>query len=211
MDLRSLKLVKEMKDMEDELNEKLAFLGSFVTSFRDQIHTDIQVKPSNNGPPILAHRPLLAARSEIFKNILDSDGCKAPPNDLITILELTHEELDSVLEFLYTGTLPKEKVEKHVYSLSMAADKYDIKFLQKFCEYQMLESLNSSNALDVLEISDVCSNQGLKESVLKFIVRNMEHVVSSARFDAFALKNPHLTVQITRASLVDIKKRRYGY
>ncbi|GFY84484.1 BTB/POZ domain-containing protein [Actinidia rufa] len=73
-----------MKDMEDELNEKLAFLGSFVTSFRDQIHTDIQVKPSNNGPPIRAHRALLAARSEIFKNILDSDGCKAPPNDLIT-------------------------------------------------------------------------------------------------------------------------------
>ncbi|PSR93244.1 BTB/POZ domain-containing protein [Actinidia chinensis var. chinensis] len=206
----ALKLVKEMKDMEDELNEKLAFLGSFVTSFRHQIHTDIQIKPGNNGPPIPAHRALLAARSEIFKNILDSDGCKAPPNDLITLPELTYEELDSLLEFLYTGTLPKEKVEKHVYSLSVAADKYDIKFLQKFCEHRMLGSLNSSNALDVLEISDVCSNQGLKETALNFIVRNMEDVVFSARFDVFALKNPHLTVQITRASFMDIKNRRNG-
>lgn len=141
--------------------------------------------------------------------MLDSDGCKAPPNDnTITLPELDHEELDALLEFLYTGTLPKEKAEKHVYSLSIAADKYDIPFLHKFCEHRMLGSLNSSNALDVLEISDLCSNQGLKETALNFIVKNMEDVVFSARFDAFALKNPHLTVQITRASFMDIKSRR---
>ena len=57
----ALKLVKEMKDMEAELNEKLAFLGSFVTSFRHQIHTDIQIKPGNNGPSIPAHRALLVS------------------------------------------------------------------------------------------------------------------------------------------------------
>ncbi|KAG5558096.1 hypothetical protein RHGRI_008117 [Rhododendron griersonianum] len=205
----ALKWVKEMKDMEEEMNDKLTFLGSFVTSFRDQTHTDIQVKPGNNGPPIPAHRALLASRSEILKNMLDSDGCKAPPNDnTITLPELDHEELDALLEFLYTGTLPKEKAEKHVYSLSIAADKYDIPFLHKFCEHRMLGSLNSSNALDVLEISDLCSNQGLKETALNFIVKNMEDVVFSARFDAFALKNPHLTVQITRASFMDIKSRR---
>ncbi|KAI8564339.1 hypothetical protein RHMOL_Rhmol03G0173100 [Rhododendron molle] len=205
----ALKWVKEMKDMEEEMNDKLTFLGSFVTSFRDQTHTDIQVKPGNNGPPIPAHRALLASRSEILKNVLDSDGCKAPPNDnTITLPELDHEELDALLEFLYTGTLPKEKAEKHVYSLSIAADKYDIPFLHKFCEHRMLGSLNSLNALDVLEISDLCSNQGLKETALNFIVKNMEDVVFSARFDAFALKNPHLTVQITRASFMDIKSRR---
>lgn len=74
----------------------------------------------------------------------------------------------------------------------------------------MLGSLNSSNALDILEVSDTCSNQSLKETALNFIVRNMEDVVFSARFDAFALKNPHLTVQITRTSFLDIKNRRTG-
>ncbi|KAL7229257.1 hypothetical protein ACSBR2_007875 [Camellia fascicularis] len=206
----ALKWVKEMKDMEDELNDKLSFLGGFVASFRDQIHSDIQVKPGNNGPPIPAHRALLAARSDILKNMLDSDGCKAPPNDTITLPELNYEELESLLEFLYSGTLPKEKVDKHVYSLSVAADKYDIPFLQKFCEHRMLGSLDSSNALDILEISDVCSNHSLKETALNFIVKNMEDVVFSARFDAFALKNPHLTVHITRASFMDIKNRRNG-
>nr|GMC61808.1 BTB/POZ domain-containing protein At3g56230 [Ipomoea batatas] len=208
----ALKWVKEMREMEEELNEKLNFLGGFAAAFRQDIHTDILVKPgTNNGPPIPAHRALLAARSDIFKNMLDSDGCKAAPtDDTITLPELNYEELHALLEFLYAGDLPKQKAEKHVYSLSIAADKYEIPFLQKFCEEQMLGSLNSSNALDVLEISDTCSNQSLKETALNFIVKNMEDVVFSSRFDTFALKNPHLTVQITRASFMDIKSRRTG-
>ncbi|KAL8552284.1 hypothetical protein ACS0TY_001106 [Phlomoides rotata] len=191
-------------------NETITYLSGFVSAFRDKIHTDIQVKPGNDEPSIPAHRALLAARSGIFRNILDSDECKAPPSQTITLPELNHDELQSLLEFLYSGSLPKEKMEKHVYSLSLAADKYDIPFLQKFCEHQMLASLNSSNALDILEISDTCSNQSLKETSLNFIVRNMEDVVFSPRFDVFALKNPHLTVQITRTSFMDIRNRRPG-
>ncbi|XP_073021589.1 BTB/POZ domain-containing protein At3g56230 isoform X2 [Primulina eburnea] len=205
-----LKWVKEMKDIEDMLNEKISYLGGFAAAFKDQIHNDIQVKPGDNGPSVPAHKALLASRSDIFRNILDSDGCKAPPNDTIILHELNHEEVESLLEFLYSGDLTKEKVEKHVYSLSIAADKYDIPFLQKFCWQHMLRSLNSSNALDILEISDSCSNQSLKETALNFIVRNMEDVVFAARFDPFAAKNPHLTVQITRALFMDIKNKRNG-
>ncbi|XP_057523295.1 BTB/POZ domain-containing protein At3g56230-like [Amaranthus tricolor] len=203
-----LKWVKEMKDIEEELNDKLKFLGEFEAAFRDEIHTDILVKPGNNGPPIPAHRALLAAKSEIFRNMLDSDGCKEAPNEAITLPELNHEELESLLMFLYNGSLPIDKVEKHVYSLSVAADKYNITFLQKFCERQMLNSLSSSNALDILEISDVCSNLSLKDTSLNFIVKNMEDIVFSPKFEAFSLKNPHLSVQITRASLMDLKNRR---
>ncbi|GMH19338.1 hypothetical protein Nepgr_021179 [Nepenthes gracilis] len=203
-----VKWVKEMKEMEEELNDKISFLGRLEAAFRDQIHTDIQVKPGNDGPPIPAHRLVLASKSEIFRNMLDSDGCKAAPKDTITLPELGHEELGSLLEFLYSGSLPMEKVERHVYSLSIAADKYEIPFLQKFCEHQMLGSLSTSNALDVLDIADVCSNQTLKDTALNYIVKNMEDIVFTPKFEAFALKTPHLSVEITRASWIDIKNRR---
>ncbi|KAJ0103147.1 hypothetical protein Patl1_06756 [Pistacia atlantica] len=202
-------MVNSMKEVEVELNKKLNFLSGFVTAFREQIHTDIQIKPGNNGPSLPAHRALLAARSEIFKNMLDSDGCKAPPSDdTITLPELNHEELESLLDFLYSGSLATDKMEKHVYSLFLAADKYEIPYLQEFCERHMLASLNSSNVLDVLEISDVCSNKTLKETALNFIVRNMEDIVFSPKYEAFAPKNAHLSVQITRAFLLDAKTRR---
>lgn len=142
--------------------------------------------------------------------MLDLDGYVAPPNETITLPELNYEELECLLEFLYRGHLPLEKVEKHVYALTIAADKYDISSLQKVCENQMLRSLNTTNVLEVLQISDTCSNQRLKDAALNFIVKNMGDVVFSPSFDSFALKNPHLTVQITRASFMDIKSRRNG-
>ncbi|XP_057979420.1 BTB/POZ domain-containing protein At3g56230-like [Malania oleifera] len=206
-----VKWAKEMKEAEGELKEKIDFLDGFAAAFMDQSHTDIQIKPGGDGPSIPAHKALLAARSEIFKNMLEADGCKAPPNDTVTLPELSHEQLQSLLEFLYSGSLAAEKAEKHLYSLSIAADKYEIPFLQRFCERRMLGSLNPSNALDVLEISDVCSNlQALKETALNYVVGNMEDIVFSARYDAFALKNPHLSVQIMRAALIDIKNRKNG-
>ncbi|KAL3524034.1 hypothetical protein ACH5RR_016868 [Cinchona calisaya] len=206
----ALRWVKEMKETEEKLNDRLSYLGGFVSAFRDQIHTDIQVKPGSSGPSIPAHRALLAARSTIFRNMLDFDGCMAPSKDIVKLPELNYEELQAFLEFLYSGNLSRDKMEKHVYSLSVTADKYEVPFLQKFCEQHMLRTLNSSNALDVLEISDTCSSQSLKEATLRFIVQNMEDIIFSAKFDAFALKNPHLGVQITRASCMDSKTRRNG-
>ena len=57
----ALKWVKEMKEIEEEVNEKLSFLGGFAAAFRDQIHTDIEVKPGHSGPSLFAHRALLVS------------------------------------------------------------------------------------------------------------------------------------------------------
>ncbi|XP_038886118.1 BTB/POZ domain-containing protein At3g56230 [Benincasa hispida] len=203
------KWIIDLKNREEELEEKIDFLGEFAAAFRHRIHTDIQLKPGfDASPSISAHRALLATRSEIFKNLLESDGCKAAPMESIMLPEMSHEELESLMELLYSGDLVEEKLKKHVYSLAMAGDKYEIPYLQKFCERYMLKSLNCGSALDVLEIAEVCSCRALKESAMDFIVRNMEEIVFSPGFEAFALKNPHLSVQITRASLMDARKNR---
>jgi len=142
--------------------------------------------------------------------MLDSDGCKLAPSEAITIPELNYKQLEALLEFLYSGTLAQTKLEKHCCALLKAADKYEIPYLQKFCERQMLASLNSSNALEILHISDTCSNLSLslKETALNFIAKNMEEIVFSPTFEDFTLKNPHLSVQITRASLTNIRNKR---
>lgn len=193
----------ELIDMFNQQKEDLAFLGGFVTAFKAQIHTDIQVIPGIHGPPIPAHKSILASRSEIFRNMLECDECKAPVNNTITIPDLNHEELESLLEFLYSGTLPAETLEKHVYALSRAADKYAIPHLLKHCERHMLSSLSISNALETLETADTCSNHNLKETTLNFLVQNFEHTVSSPRFEAFVHRSPHLTVQLVTRAFVN--------
>ena len=54
-----------MKETEDELIEKVNFLSGFVALFKQQILTDIQLIPGNEGPPIAAHRALLVSVNPI--------------------------------------------------------------------------------------------------------------------------------------------------
>ncbi|XP_049366894.1 BTB/POZ domain-containing protein At3g56230-like [Solanum verrucosum] len=192
------------------MKEKVNYLSSCLNAFKGQVHKDILVKPGNNGPSIAAHKSLLSANSVIFKFMLDSDACKAPPGHTITLAELSYVELHALLEFLYRGELPKEKLEKHVYTLSIAADKYEIKLLQKYCEHHMLGSLNTSNALELLEISETYKSYShLKVEAMIFIIKNVEGIVFTPKFDAFAVENPHLAVQITRASVITNKNKKH--
>ncbi|KAI3849750.1 hypothetical protein MKW98_026664 [Papaver atlanticum] len=133
--------------------------------------------------------------------MLESDWCKAAPEDSISLPDFSHEELDTFLEFLCFGDLPTEKFQKHCRTLLTAADKYDIGDLQKFSEQQLVKLLNSSNALEILEISDVVSNETIKLAALKLIVQQYKEIVLPPSFDEFAKKNPHLGTQITRAAL----------
>ncbi|MCL7038726.1 hypothetical protein MKW94_010795 [Papaver nudicaule] len=197
--------IEEMVKERDE--GWIGFLGDLAVTFREGIHSDIQVKPGS-GLPIPAHKFLLATRSEIFKTMLASDTCKAAPNGSISLPEFNHEELKTFLEFMYRGNLAKEKFEKHFYSLSVAADKYVIPHLQKFCEQQLLNMLNSTNALKVLEISEVCSNETLKLAALDAIIKYKDEIVVLPCFEEFAKQNPHLMVHITRASLTYLSGKR---
>ncbi|KAI3860897.1 hypothetical protein MKX03_009654 [Papaver bracteatum] len=174
------------------------FLVDLAVTFREGIHSDIKVKPGS-GLAIPAHKFLLTTRSEIFKTMLASDTCKAEPSDSISLSEFNHEELKTFLEFLYRGNLAKEKFEKHFFSLSIAADKYVIPHLQKFCEQQLLNSLDSTNALKVLEISELCSNETLKLAALRSVLQYKNEIFTSPYFEEFAKQNPHLMVHITRA------------
>ncbi|KAI3927479.1 hypothetical protein MKW92_005162 [Papaver armeniacum] len=184
----------------DEREGWIGFRSDLVDAFREGIYSDIQVKPGS-GPPIRTHKLLLATRSEILKTMLASDLCKAAPDDSISLPEFNYEELETFLEFLYRGELDIEKFQMHYCSLLIAADKYGISHLQKYSEQQLIKLLNSSNALKVLELSEVVSNKTLKLAALKFILIQYKEIILAPSFDEFAKQNPHLVVQITRASV----------
>ncbi|KAI3894385.1 hypothetical protein MKX03_008689 [Papaver bracteatum] len=189
------------------MEDRESFHTNLADAFRKGIYSDIQVKPSS-GPSIRAHRILLATRSIILKNMLESDSCKIAPEESISLPDFNHEELETFLEFLYHGDLPTEKFQKHSCSLLKAADKYDILHLQKFSEKQLVKLLNSANALKILEISDVVSNETVKLAALKLIVQQFEEISLTPSFEEFAKKNTHLMVQITMAAVTYSREKR---
>ncbi|CAA0834451.1 BTB/POZ domain-containing protein [Striga hermonthica] len=171
------------------------------------IRTDIEVKPGTKEASIHAHKALLmeAVKSSIFRNILDSED-KAPPNESITLSKMTNEELHSLIEFLlYRGNLPKEMIERNLYSLAVAANEYDIAPLRKVCEHHLKESLSTCNALDILELSDRCSFKSLKDATLDFIAKNYKDIFFAKGYVDFTIQNQHLARAITRARASSIK------
>lgn len=79
---------------------------------------------------------------------------------------MTHEELETSLEFMYNGSLPDTKLMQHVRQLYLAAVKYEIPYLQDLCRNHLIVSMNSSNAFDVLELAEIPSDKILKDASL---------------------------------------------
>ncbi|CAH2039308.1 unnamed protein product [Thlaspi arvense] len=178
---------------------KAAFLGGLVVTFKEQMHTDVVVKSGEEGPPIPSHKAVLAARSKVFRNMLDSDECKTASEESITLPDLNHEELKSLLEFLYSGNL---KAPYNQYrALYLAADKYDISHLQDVCRNHFIASLSSRNVLDILELASIPSDTILKDAAINHVVKHMEEVVFPMKYETFVQRNPDLGVEITRAFL----------
>ncbi|KAI3965155.1 hypothetical protein MKW92_029339 [Papaver armeniacum] len=138
-----------------------------------------------------------ATRSEVFKHMLSSDTCKSDQIDSVCLPEFNHEELQTFLELLYCGNLAKGKFEMHYYCLALASHKYAIPHLEKFCEEHILKLIDSSNALKVLEISEICSNETLRVAALQMIVHHKKEIICAPSFEEFVTENPHLVVHIT--------------
>ncbi|KAG6504586.1 hypothetical protein ZIOFF_036920 [Zingiber officinale] len=203
---RAFEKMKEMQSRETNAEKKVAFLN-WLAVLREGLHTDILVK-AGDGQPVPAHRAVLASKSEIFKTMLLADDCKAAPaGGIISLPELTHRELQHLLEFLYSGELrpAEQKPFSTVLSLLITADKYDIPFLRKFCERRVIEDLCAGNALDVLEAAQRCSSVNLKERAMCVVVEQAEEVVFSPEFEAFACSNAELCVEITRELVNKVK------
>ncbi|KAL6291012.1 hypothetical protein ACE6H2_008522 [Prunus campanulata] len=95
----------------EELSEKIEYVNGFAPAYRYQTPTDILLLAGDHGPSVPAHKLLLANRSKILNHIPNSYGSKAPSNQVntITLHELNHEELESLLDFLYNADCLKKK------------------------------------------------------------------------------------------------------
>lgn len=202
--------VKDMRSMGEEANERARFLS--LGFGPNAAHTDIVLRPGS-GPPIPAHKAILAARSEVFRHMLcDEERVKAGPGagGCVTLPELAHDELELLLGFLYTGTLDLDSTEtetgeRRLRALLVAADKYDVPLLARVCEARLAVEVGLANALRTLEVADRVGGGGggkLKERAMAVVVEHAGTVVFSEEYEAFAARNTVLAVEVTRALLL---------
>ncbi|ESQ52755.1 hypothetical protein EUTSA_v10017762mg [Eutrema salsugineum] len=160
----------------------MEFFRGIIKAFKEQRHVDVWLKAGDQTDAIPAHKLILAAKSKVFRNILETDDCKASPKETITLSEMTKDK----------------KLVQHVHSLYQAADKYEIPYLQDICRKQLIDSMNTSNAFDLLELAKIHSDEIFEDSLSEFITRHMEEISFSSKFMSFVESNPALAVQTIR-------------
>ncbi|CAF2034378.1 hypothetical protein HID58_031479 [Brassica napus] len=179
--------------------ERVDFLSDHVMALKEAMHADFILKPGDNGPGIPTHKAVLAVKSKVFRSMLEADECKVSPEKSITIHDLSYGELESLLGFFYSGTLSRDN--KHVRALYLAADKYDIQYLQDICREILISSLSSENVLDIIQLSTIPSDAILKEAAILFLLRRNIGMVFQKSFETFALKDPSTTLEIFQACI----------
>ncbi|KAF3564361.1 hypothetical protein DY000_02011894 [Brassica cretica] len=101
------------------------FLDGFAHILEEQWQVDVLLKAGDSDPDAA-----IAARSKVFKKMLEEDECKtSSEKEIITLSEMKHEELKALVEFIYSNgsTLC---AAGHARSLYLAADKYEIPHLR---------------------------------------------------------------------------------
>jgi len=148
----------------------------------------------------------------VFKKILESDEFKASSKQMetVTLSEMKHEELEAFVEFIYRvdGSICSASLKKHARSLFHAADKYEIPHLRDLCRNELISSLNSSNALSILELAQIPFDKALNDPAFTTIITNISTIASGDEFKLFVANHPNLAVDIMKASITRLSTSR---
>ena len=98
----------------------------------------------------------------------NSDMVEAKSGE-IKVTDISPITMESLLFFIYHDNLDESKISE---DLMMAADKYNIFALYKFCVYYFKNNLTEENAEDVMKLAYLKNEHELFEKACKFVFKN---------------------------------------
>ncbi|KAL6643079.1 hypothetical protein ACP70R_021260 [Stipagrostis hirtigluma subsp. patula] len=166
------------------------------------------------GETFMAHRFLLAARSQVFKAELF--GAMKESNttgDCIQIDDMLPQVFKALLHFIYTDSLPEmEKQEEAATTqhLLEVADRYDLQRLKLICEERLCRQLDVSNAATTLVLAEQHNSKGLKEACIEFLKcpDKLDEVMETDGFEHLTKSCPALVKELMSKLVTSLYKRR---
>lgn len=144
------------------------------------------------GQTFSAHRPVLAARSPVFRAQLFGqmkEGKTAGGGGVIEIGDMEAPVFSALLSFIYTDSLPEADEEQdqdkdddgamvRYQHLLAAADRYGLERMKLICQEKLCKHVRASSVAGMLALADRHHCPGLKEACFDFLS-------SSTNLDSF--------------------------
>lgn len=114
------------------------------------------------GKKVLVHKAILAARSPVFADKLET--CN---QNRLDITDIGYEELREMVHYMYTGR--SRNADRLSVTLLEAADKYGLIGLKRICENALSSMLNIDNVFKILACASRHNAEELKTRATRFM------------------------------------------
>lgn len=137
---------------------------------------------------IYAHRCILYARADYFRNMFDSRMRETSEVD-IPIPGVSYEVFHAVLEYLYSGMVRVTKGKLAV-DLLKAADMFHLEGLRSLCVEKVEQAVTKENAAFICQVADMHNAQNLKSYCITFMMQNFKDIIKSESFQSLMRQDP---------------------
>lgn len=157
------------EELSEEIIENVKCSHDFHALLKNPVGSDFTIE-SADGHKFKVHKVLLAAKSEVFKAMF-TDEMAESKNGYVRLIDVTKEDLQSVLEFIYSGSII-DMEGSNFFNLLQIADRFNLCGLFDLCQYVLSQQLTLDNVIDTLIIADMCNASTLKLAAMKVIKKN---------------------------------------
>uniref|UniRef100_A0A0N5B6T1 BTB domain-containing protein n=1 Tax=Strongyloides papillosus TaxID=174720 RepID=A0A0N5B6T1_STREA len=171
-------------------------LLNYGNMFDSSLFTDYIIKVGNT--EIKVHKAVLAARSPVFYDILNSTSEESQKN-IIEIKDFNAEVVKKTLKYIYKDEVSDIKdMENEIFEI---ANKYELDRLKAIAEQSMCNSLSIENVCERFALSDKYPTERLKEHCEELILKNLEFLIETSEWKKFVFVCPLLLESLFLKSL----------
>ena len=172
----------------------------FGQMLEDKDFSDVEIHC--NGKVFSCHQSILAARSSVFRAMLQAEMREAQTKR-IDIQDSRPEIVGEMLRFIYTGDISDENLTVMATDLLRVADMYELDFLRKMCEANLCSSLKVENSIEYLVLGDMYHAPKLKKKALELVAMNMKKIVDTDVYKDLLRQKPDLAWEVNKAKTLE--------
>ncbi|GFX38473.1 TD and POZ domain-containing protein 4 [Trichonephila clavipes] len=166
--------------------------ANLESSYEENLLCDVELKTKTRTFP--AHKYVLSARSPVFKAMFTND-MRERNSECVNIEDMSDDTINRMLVYIYTAIVKDLKWES-ASQLYVAANRYEILSLKSKCSSFLKNNLSPNNACELLILSDMHQDEGLKSDVKEFILKSGSDIVNLNGWNLVLETNPELAQDI---------------
>eukprot|EP00092_Neocalanus_flemingeri_P040436 GFUD01044037.1.p1 GENE.GFUD01044037.1~~GFUD01044037.1.p1 ORF type:complete len:336 (+),score=103.52 GFUD01044037.1:120-1127(+) len=143
--------------------------------FEEKILTDYNVV-CNNGMSFPCHKAFLAARSPVFRAMIESE-MKEAKEATIHLVKFSAIVVENLVKYVYTGQVDEEVLKDNADNFLDLGEQFDIAELKAMAEQSMITNLDKENMVNYFLAGELYNGVKIRAAAKAFLRQNMKSLV----------------------------------